>query len=52
MARPPPKRAPDDVLPEDFKAIYLPKGVGMCADARTWHCPPIAVGPKADMVTK
>ena len=52
VAKPPPARAPDNILPEDFRAIYLPKGVGMCADANVWHCPPIAVGPKAVMVTK
>ena len=52
VARPPPERFPDDILPEDFRAIYLSKGVGMCVDADTWHCPPIAVGSGAVMVTK
>ena len=52
MARPKPSRFPDNVLPEDFHAFYLPAGTGLCVDAYTWHCPPIAVGLSANMITK
>jgi hypothetical protein len=44
VALPPPDRAPDDVLPSDFIALFVPRGTGLSLGARVWHTPPIICG--------
>jgi len=42
VALPPRDRAPDDILPTDFRAFFVPAGLGCHVNAYVYHCPPIA----------
>ena len=50
VALPPPDRAPDNVLPSDFIALFVPRGTGLSVNARVWHAPPVICGQKSAVI--